>query len=372
MLSNSQKEHLTYTAIGQVFALVFALLISWKYVYPGISDINAQLSAGNTAITRYNSTVNNGIDYPTLTSILGGKAERAELIKIIQSDPEGTKKVIQKNGSQNYLDWLTQSIGRSDSDKDILIIEKAKLNSIIPTMSPISSNIEEKNMTLKQYVKFIEWTILKKFNFESNVNIGVQWIVFWGKWVSAPENIGMFDFSFDFKGTNSDISRFIDYINTAGKPDILTNSGQVFTKDSIPAVMSNPLISLKSFSLQSIIDADNPTAENSGRATLRFYVRGISKDDLIYLRESIKTRQTALSTKISDSMKWCQKDGVICASYVKKLAAFDQKYREFERSIGWAKILWSGTDEIYALSQTANTIRSLEKELENILPKDKK
>ena len=38
-------------------------------------------------------------------------------------------------------------------------------------MSPISSNIEEENMTLKQYVKFIESEILRQFNFNSNVVI---------------------------------------------------------------------------------------------------------------------------------------------------------------------------------------------------------
>lgn len=158
--------------------------------------------------------MDDGIDYSTLGTLLAGKPERAELIKIIQSDPDGTRKVIQKTGTKPYLDWLTQSIGDSDEDKKILIKEKAKLNSILPTMSPISSNIEEENITLKQYVKYIEGTILKQFNFDTNVIISMQGITFGSKG-DMPENVGMLEFRFDFKGTNSEIARFIDYINTS-------------------------------------------------------------------------------------------------------------------------------------------------------------
>jgi hypothetical protein len=45
-------------------------------------------------------------------------------------------------------------------------------------MSPISSNIDETNITLKQYVRFIEDGILNTFNFDTNTNIGMQGIVF--------------------------------------------------------------------------------------------------------------------------------------------------------------------------------------------------
>lgn len=48
-------------------------------------------------------------------------------------------------------------------------------------MSPISSNIEESNISLKDYVKFIEGTILKQFNFDSNVVISMQGVSFGSK-----------------------------------------------------------------------------------------------------------------------------------------------------------------------------------------------
>ena len=66
-------------------------------------------------------------------------------------------------------------------------------------MSPLSNNIEEDNITLRQYVRFIESSILKRFNFDSNVVIGMQGISFGVKGSSIPENLGMFEFRLDFK-----------------------------------------------------------------------------------------------------------------------------------------------------------------------------
>lgn len=373
MLSNSQKEHLTYTAIGQIFTLCAIGLITFQYILPWMTEVDKNLANANAEIDGYTKTYNNGINLTTLWNLLAGKPERLELIKIIQSDKPWTEKVIQKVWDQNYLEWLTQSIGKSDSDKQILIQEKMKLNSIIPTLSPVSANIEEENVTLKQYVKFIEGTILKKFHFDSNVVIGMQGITFWDKWTNA-ENIGMFEFRFDFKWTNSDISQFITFVNTSWKPDILTTNSwsYVISKDKIPGVMGNPLMSVTSFSLQNILDPNNPNGENSGRVTLKFYVRGISKDDLLFLWESLKSRQENLWKEIDDNIKQCEKDGLICASYINKLKIFKVKYNEFTRWLDSAKIIWTGTDQIYPLSQAINTIKSLEKELDGILPKVRK
>lgn len=369
MLSNSQKEHLTYTAIWQVFTLVIIGILAFNYIIPQITAINSQLSRANLSIETYKKTLEDGLDYATLGNMLSGKPERSELVKIIQTDPRGTETVIKKTGTKNYLEWLTQSIGDSDEDKKILVREKGKLNSIIPTMSPISSNIEETNISLKDYVKFIEGTILKKFNFDSNVVITMQGVTFWQKWWNVPENVGVLDFRFDFKWTNSDISRFIEYVNTAGKPDILTSSWVQSESIEIPGPMSNPLITMSSFSLQNILDPDDPSGENSGRANLRFYIRWVSKDDLLYLRENLKSKQEEIGNKLAESMKWCEKDGVICAGYKSKLTQFDIKFREFKRSIEAAK---TSSEDIYTMTQLANTLKSLEKELDTILPKDKK
>lgn len=371
MLSNSQKEHLTYTAIGQVFTLVALGIFTYQYIIPGISEIDALSSKTQVAINSYNSTVKEWFDYAGLASILEGKPESAELIKIIQSDSTTAQAIIKKpaNETKDYLAWIKWAISESDKDKAVLKLEKAKLNSIIPTMSPLSSNIEEDNITLRQYVKYIENTILKGFNFDSNVVIGMQGITFGTKGSGIPENLGMFDFRLDFKWTNSDIIRFISYVNTSWKPDILSASGIIRVDNSAIAAMSNPLITMESFSLQEKLDKENPNKENSGRATLRFYVRWVSKDDILYLKENLKSRQLKLKTSVANNVQACEKDPIWCASYNKKLSSFNQKYLEYERSIDSTKSSLSWNDEIYMLSQSVNTLKSLEKEFESIIPK---
>ncbi len=371
MLTNSQKEHLTYTAVGQGFTLLLLIIFTYQYIIPGISDLSTKKAAAQTAIDTYQSTLTAGISFTSLSTLLAWKAERAELIRIIQSDPGKTEEFMTKptGVEKTYLEWIKGEIGKTDEDKKNLLTEKAKLNSIIPTMSPISGNIDENNITLKQYVRFIEDDILNKFNFDTNVPIGMQWITF-GDGNEIPKNLGMFDFRLDFIWTNSDIIRFIDYINTAGKPDILSYTGAIAT-DQIPTIMSNPLITMESFSIAENLDADNPTKENRGRATLRFYVRGISKDDLTYLKENVKLRQEELWKKISDTVKTCEKDPILCASYNSKIVWFQKKYQEYMRASGGAKIALGGSDEIYVLNQSVNTLKSLEKEFETLIPKQK-
>jgi hypothetical protein len=97
----------------------------------------------------------------------------------------------------------------------------------------------------------------------------------------------MYEFRLDFKATNQDIQDFIEYINETGRPDILSFTGEL-SKDRIPKVMSNPLITMETFSVQEKLDLDNPTKENTGRSTLRFYIRGVSKDDIQFLTENLK------------------------------------------------------------------------------------
>ncbi len=174
MISNSQKEHLTYTAIGQVAVLVALGVWAYSYIIPGLSKIDTAITTANASVEKYTNLEANGIPTTELDSMLAEKPERAELLKIIQSDPDGTKKAITKEGEGSYVAWLDKSIGNTEEDKKILNQEKSKLNSIIPTLSPISGNIEEKNLTLKQYIKYIETSIFKEFNFESNMVLGLQ------------------------------------------------------------------------------------------------------------------------------------------------------------------------------------------------------
>jgi hypothetical protein len=375
MLSNSQKEHLTYTVVGQVVILAGLALVAYQYIFPGLTEAKNTARAAQESIDTYSMARTEGIATASLQWLLSSRPERAELVKIIQSDSAGAQSIMRKPESakdREYLDWLKSAIGATDEEKKDLIKEKAKLNSIIPTMSPFSNNIEENNISLKQYVAYIEKTILKEFNFDSNVIIGMQGMTFAdGKGnAGVPESIGMFDFRLDFKATNADILRFIEYINASWEPSILSQTG-VLSSSNVPEAMSNPLITMEMLAVQERLDSDNPTKENSGRATLRFYVRGVAKDDIKFLKESLKARQVELEKRVADAIKECEKDGPVC-THKRKLVSFQTKYQEYIRSLGSAKTTGiGGPDEIYVLTQSANTLQSLETELEEVLPKAK-
>lgn len=62
----------------------------------------------------------------------------------------------------------------SADDKKRLTQAKQKINSILPTMSPISNSVDEDYVTLKEYIKFIESKFLSAFDIQSNIVLGIQ------------------------------------------------------------------------------------------------------------------------------------------------------------------------------------------------------
>lgn len=363
MISTSQREHLTYTAIWQTLTIVGACVVAWSYVLPGYSTIDTNLEWAKTAIEKYQTVRENGMKTDELLMSLKDIPWKEELIKIIQAAPKETETAIKKEWKWEYLTWLKSAIGNSDEDKQKLIQAKQKINSILPTMSPIGSNIEEENITLKQYIKYIEWTILKTFDINSNIALGMQSIAYGdAKW-TIPKNIGTFDLRLDFKATNSNIQKLINYVNNSWNPEILSSNEVITDIAKIPRIMSNPLLTIESLSLQDALDASKPNEENNGRVTIRFYVRGSSKEDITFLKWAIKERQDWLQKKITTAIAECKK---IECSTLDGLEKMNLKYTEFTRSLG---AIWGKSDDITMLSSQVNSIRSLEEEFAKLTPK---
>ena len=382
MISTSQKEHLTYTLIGQVWTLIGALFLAMYYIFPGMETMSTNLANANTAIDSYKQIEQHGFTSTQLWAKLAKNTEYSELVKIIQADPKGTESALKgadpkypKSESESYLSWVKTAITKNDDAKRGLIIQKAKLNSILPNLNPISGNIDEEYINLKQYVRFIENQILDKFNFSATTNIGMQAITFWNATNQMPANVGMFEFRLDFDGNNGDILDFIKYINKSGDPAILMDEGTGSTNlltEKAPPIMDNPLITISSFSIKNALDPNNRTGQNSGRISINFYVRGGSKDDISYLKENIKTRRTNLEKNIADALKECKNNTILCASYTKRLDVFAQKYTEFSRSADAVQSSIAWNDSIYGLAEQAITIQSLENDFNAILPQNKK
>jgi hypothetical protein len=363
MISTSQKEHLTYSLILQCAILAGAWIIGWTYILPWIEKINASEESAKASITRYNTIKDVWLSFDDLGRKLANVKWKEELLKLIRSAPDDTRTVIAKTGKGEYIQWLNASILDSDEDKKKLAQAKQKINSILPTMSPISNSINEEYITLKEYIKFIEGKFLSAFNIKSNIVLGIQSVAYsTTKWISS---VGTFDLWLDFRATNKNIQNLITYVNESGNPAILSFTG-ILTEDKIPKILSNPLMTIEALSLENMLDSKRPDAINNGRVTIRFYVRGSSTEDIIFLKEAIVSRQESLKKEIQVAIDECKKQDLLCTELT-RLESFQKKYTEFVRSIDATK--WVQSVDISILGQTASSLRALDDEFRKIAQK---
>lgn len=365
MSIKNQREQLMRTAIGQVTTIIFILIGTWLYSIPLYKTLSASIVSSNAAIKQYSETVNDGITYENLNTLLKAKWQE-ELLGIIQSAPQDTKKVIKKVGTDPYLTWLRQAIDSNTSkdEKINLEIKKARLNSILPTLSPLSNNITEDTVSMKKYITYVEENIIKKYNLETTASLSLQNITYGKKWSGMPDIIGSFDNEISFKATNNNIIKMINYVNQLGRPDLLLNTGSENT-EWIPEIMSNPLALIDSFSLENSLDLTKLNEKNSGRMTLRFYVRGSSLTDIAYLRTAVTARNVTLGKNIELKLAACTKD-VTCPN-ITTLQVLSKKYKEFNNSIAGNKKVSQGTELMYALSAELDSVIALEEELKNLI-----
>lgn len=116
---------------------------TYSYIIPGIDTISAASTEANKNVERFKNTEKDGLSLDDLLVAIGTRKEYAELLKIMQSDVSGTKEVLKKDiASTNrpYYEWLKESIGTKSTEDEKKIINqyKKKLNSILPTLSPVS------------------------------------------------------------------------------------------------------------------------------------------------------------------------------------------------------------------------------------------
>lgn len=365
MSTKNQREQLTHTAVWQITVIVLVLIVSWIYVIPRYQTLSETIAATNDIIEKFTSTTNDGIPYTELSILLKNSKWKEELLGIIQSAPKETQSVIKKIGSDPYLTWLGGAISASTVDKDRLALKKARLNSILPTLNPVSNNVTEETVSMRRYIAFVENNILRQFGIESTAALGIQNIKYGKKGTDMPEVLGSFDTEITFTATNDGITKMIGYINTLGRPDILLDTGSTSTWGT-PDIMSNPLAMINALSLQTTLDPTKPTEENGGRMVLRFYIRWSSLTDIAFLSGNIKARKEALKKKIEINIAACA--GELTCPRKKDLDAFSRKYTEFDRAVNQNKPKL-GTEMIYALSSQLDSINALEKEFKNITSK---
>jgi hypothetical protein len=319
----------------------------------------------NTIIAQYIHTSSDGLSYAEIDTMLRSTKGREELLAIIQTAPTATKEAIKKTGNRPYLEWIRSTSDDNKDDKGKLALKKARLNSILPTLNPESNNMTEDAVSMRRYVAFIEKNILRQFHIESTTTLGIQNIQYGKKWGDMPESVGSFDAEIAFTANNSDIANMIDYLNTLGHPEILSDTGTTIPVN-LPEIMSNPIVVVDALSLRAMLDPAKPTEENGGRITLRFYVRGSSTTDMEYLAGTLTSHITKLKIRLDNNIKDCSAD--ITCTKLKELQKISYKYNEFIRGTQ-IDDLSTGVEKMYRLSAKLNSINAIEKELTNLTGK---
>lgn len=364
MSTRNQREQLIHSATGQISIIIGVLICSWLYTIPLYKSLSEGVVNTNAAINTYLTTSKDWIKNAELVKKLKENKWKEELIEVIEAAPGATEEAIKKVWWGAYLTWLDENIISSAEEKSKLTLKKARLNSILPTLSPISNNLVEETINMRKYISFIETNILKEFWLDSNAALGIQNITYGKKGGDTPEEVGSFNAELTFKATNAGISKMIDYINTLGDPKILTETGN--TIEETPGVMSNPLAMIDTLSLNETLDMNNPNAENGGRVVIKFYIRGSSPSDITYLAETIKKRKEDLGKKITTTATKCAAENT--CSRKKEYQVLTRKFEEFSRAIKVVKptqwIEW-----IYVLSNQLDSIIALENELKKITGK---
>lgn len=374
------REQLTSIAILQILCLGGAGIFTVYYTLPKLEEISTQSKRTNEVIQKYESIETDGIPFGELVQTIESVGKNTELVEIIKKSPDDTKTAITKSGSAPYLSWLTNALQSSGDDQIKLEKAKAKINTIIPTLSPsINEKVQEDSITLKTYINYIEQSIIKKFSLDTNSPLGIEGINYTSDDTSngiggINNAIGFFDLTLTFKTSNMNLGRFLDFIKNTGNPAILgddpdgSGSGSISTTGTgdIPPIMSNPLITLESLSVESPINMSYPNIQNSGRVTLRIYIRGSSQSDQTFLKEAFQKKQSELSAKIDTSIAYCTQTETPC-TYDQPLKNLKNKFDQFSKATdALMSSQDAGVKSIYILSQQLESLKYLENEYNTI------
>lgn len=357
----NQREELIHSLIWQSTVIVFILIISWLYTLPKYVTLAESIDKTNALINEFHDIEKEGIPYIKFNDLLSSKG-KIELLSIVQSAPIETQNVIKKTWSDLYLTWLNNEIIKSNTDEQKLLIKKARLNSILPTLNPVNNNLTQDTINQKRYVYFVESNIFKKFDIENIMPLGIQSITYGKKGTSMPETIWYFDINMAFETTNGQIMQLIDYVNSLGKYDLLNDTSTSST-GWLPAVMSNPLAMINAFSLEWWFDKDNLDKKNSGNMTIRFYVRGSSKTDIEFLTENLKSRRESLKKNITTKLDACTVE--LTCPRKKDLELISRKFTEFSKATEW--IAHNPWTEVYELAAEIESLIAIETEFKKLI-----
>lgn len=222
--------------------LVFIGCVSYiiMFILPKYSDMSAITTKINDTIMSASSLKKDGVNKDSFVELLNRLGKKTEVPDVVFSDGQKLNKALMKPIAQkDYLTWLTGENGKVNAlDKEIQGNDTI-LGNIIPIFANSASlNIEsdiDNQITLANFISYIEKDILGKYALTSYVPLGISNITFPDK-KETSVNIGSFKITLDFKGKNSEILSLIDALQKSGK--LTVRNGKLISDTNSPPVSS--------------------------------------------------------------------------------------------------------------------------------------
>lgn len=371
------REQLTYKAILQITFILIAVLLTIFYTQPKLAEVNDKVAQANITLENYKKLNENGIEFNVLKNKIKTVGWYESLIALIDENIEEAnnqpkdisedkkmpevKNIIKKEGNDPYLTWLTSVSNSTTEEKEKIKIEKSKINTILPTLSPITDSTNEESVTLRNYIAYVEQNILKKYNILSFSPLGITGINYNENQKDSKNPIGNFQLELNFNTSSDNVAKLIEYIKTSGKPDILDKNYNW----TIAGIMSNPLITIDSLSVNDTFEK-NSTKDITGKMTFSFYIRGSHTSDQLYIFESLIRKQNEFEAEIKKSIESCKTSGT--CSNIEKLENISKKFDELNRSFKTIYEAKKGNtlEAMYLLTQQIQSLKLIESEYKSI------
>lgn len=210
------------------------------------------------------------------------------------------------------------------------------------------------------YIEFIEKHILSQFHITSYAPIGIDAIGYFDEKITK-NSLGYIDTQIIFdEATNGDISKLLIAVKNSGSPDIFEKSHDEISHE----IMSNPLVTVESLELKNPLNTHFPNVKNSGKITLRFYIRGSTPSDRDFIEQNFLQKKDALKNQITQALNNCIQSEPNCENE-KNLQTLQDKVVQFEKNINnfITKKKKDTVAYIYFISEQFETLNALENEL---------
>ena len=200
-LDRRKKERLIRTIVFNSVTTVVIIIAAYNYILPKYTELSAQGTQINATLATLASLKNNGVNADSFIDLLTRYNRKKEIADLVLSDKEKLNTILKKPAGVDYLSWLISENSKASAFQTEIDINNRILGNIIPVyVNAQSANASSigNQITLTNFISYVEKDILGKYSLESYAPIGIGNIAFSNEKKSAV-NIGTFQITIDFK-----------------------------------------------------------------------------------------------------------------------------------------------------------------------------